>query len=404
MHRICGSWLAILMTLTALTACADQLTDPAQGIPLADREALRALGLDAESAQDHGEYYVVEGDIEVSKIGLRAGQLARAANTQSVFLGSARPGASLPVPTARTRPGGPSLQAHTTTLTLPARVRTIKVDLSDLASEPDWQAAARRAMANWNGIAGSAVTMVEDSVTADITVIFEDMPVTTLGSASWPYQATTGGGPGPIIRINTDHLAITDSRKDRLLTHELGHTIGFRHTDWQAQGESATGLGAVTVPGTSGSDSGSVMNAGGQAWTGFTASDERAAITMYGDTTALSISYTPSGPVVSWNAIAGATNYYLNVLYVGAEDYTDPNPPYDVTRTTIYNGRTVGSTTGTSLTDSTSSYTASSYCYHYSYPNDWNWSGGYYTSYYWLETVFPNGSSHSHQVALICTP
>jgi hypothetical protein len=71
------------------------------------------------------------------------------------------------------------------------------------------------------------------------------------------------------------------------MVHELGHCIGFRHTNWLSRGEPkdndpASG-DAVTIPGTPGEDPNSVMN-GGTAfttWNGFSHYDINAAIAMY---------------------------------------------------------------------------------------------------------------------------
>ena len=56
--------------------------------------------------------------------------------------------------------------------------------------------------------------------------------------------------------------------RDRI-THEIGHSVGFRHSDWfdrfscgSGGGESAGSTGAIHVPGTpTGRDTTSIMNA-----------------------------------------------------------------------------------------------------------------------------------------------
>jgi len=53
------------------------------------------------------------------------------------------------------------------------------------------------------------------------------------------------------------------------MTHELGHTIGFRHTNWDDLGEPETLLGLFHIEGTpEGNDPHSIMN-GGNATSGF---------------------------------------------------------------------------------------------------------------------------------------
>ena len=68
------------------------------------------------------------------------------------------------------------------------------------------------------------------------------------------------------------------------MAHELGHNIGFRHTNWQARGESA----AATIPHT-GTETTSVMNGNTAtfSWTPsahFSPGDKKAAVVLYPQT------------------------------------------------------------------------------------------------------------------------
>ena len=401
--RILRRGLIPAALLGALAACGDQPAGPRADASAAsaDLAALRRLGFATDAVRDAGDAYVVEGDIEIAKADLRAGRVAAPATFPSGrFAGTAMATVNLPAPRLQ-GPGGPRFQAYTNTLVSASRVRNIKVDLSGLSAYPAWQTAARSALSYWTGITGSAVVMSEGSP-ADIAVTVQNLNSTsTIAQATWPKDAT-GGGPGPTIKVNSQNISISDSWKVFTMVHELGHTIGLRHTNWSANGESAGTLGANFVQGTSSSDASSVMNSVVQNWAGFTAYDERAAITLYGDTTQLSVSYTANGPLVSWSAISGATSYELNVLYVGYENYNDPYDPNNSYGSTVYEGQAVGTTTGTSYLDTTNSYTGVSSCSHAAFPSDPNWSGGTYTSYYWLKANFANGETHSHVVAQIC--
>ncbi|WP_026898405.1 M57 family metalloprotease [Daejeonella oryzae] len=83
----------------------------------------------------------------------------------------------------------------------------------------------------------------------------------TLGSAGFP---TSSGDPFNQIKMNTNVQAY-GSNPDvnyvaSVLTHEIGHCIGFRHTDYMARqyscggkrkvNEGTAGVGAILIPGT----------------------------------------------------------------------------------------------------------------------------------------------------------
>ncbi|CAM1357697.1 MULTISPECIES: M57 family metalloprotease [Tenacibaculum] len=87
------------------------------------------------------------------------------------------------------------------------------------------------------------------------------------GRANFPQN---NGLPGHWVRINQGANNSNDTQIiEGLMTHEIGHAIGLRHTDWNTRqscrqsGESAGSAGAVYIPGTAGAsnDSNSIMNA-----------------------------------------------------------------------------------------------------------------------------------------------
>jgi hypothetical protein len=85
----------------------------------------------------------------------------------------------------------------------------------------------------------------------------------TLGSSGFPNSA---GDPYNQVQMNTYwYSGGTDATNvnyiGTIMAHELGHCIGFRHTDYmnrayscggrkQNEGQSNTGVGAVYIPGT----------------------------------------------------------------------------------------------------------------------------------------------------------
>ena len=83
-------------------------------------------------------------------------------------------------------------------------------------------------------------------------------------SAGFP----SGGNPAPGFTMSTSSCALsylnTTDKVDEVMAHEIGHAIGFRHTDYKRRnscgpgpGESAGSVGAVHIPGTPTNVSGS---------------------------------------------------------------------------------------------------------------------------------------------------
>jgi len=77
----------------------------------------------------------------------------------------------------------------------------------------------------------------------------------TGGSAGFP----TGGKPYGTINIGTGLQNYSDDVSEHVITHELGHCIGFRHSDYydrsiscggSAANEGASNVGAIHIPGT----------------------------------------------------------------------------------------------------------------------------------------------------------
>lgn len=82
------------------------------------------------------------------------------------------------------------------------------------------------------------------------------------GVAGFP----SGGNPYKYVQIYSGMESYSVDTNEHVITHEIGHSLGLRHTDWFSRqscgqsGESAGADGAVYIPGTpSGYDATSVM-------------------------------------------------------------------------------------------------------------------------------------------------
>lgn len=132
------------------------------------------------------------------------------------------------------------------------------------------QSALQRAVANYNNLNITLqfnLTFGTNWQAADMVVYdtSNNNPNAIGGRAEFP---TSTGRPGKFIQIYGTNQN-TAAGNEHLITHEIGHCIGFRHTDWfdrQSCGENSNegnaGVGAIYIEGTpSGRDLSSVMQA-----------------------------------------------------------------------------------------------------------------------------------------------
>jgi hypothetical protein len=320
MIRIHRFRAAALLLAGVLAACSDAPTGAAPESEATLAQQVAALGFRADMIEDHGEFVLVEGDIYLSKEQLRTATLVDGDD-----------------------PLRPGFQYRTTNLVTQANVHDIVVDLSGLSSQTAWQTAARDAMTHWNGT-GSNVLMTEGSAGVDITVATTCTSSNIAAYASFPASGNTG----PTIYVNTCFgYSTTSAQQVHNMVHEFGHTLGFRHSNYTQQGESAGTEGAVHIwnTPTSGNATGSVMNGGTalNSWAGFAASDLTSVRSIYPIPAPVITSVVNSGgfPLITWNAAPGAVSYTVSLI-----TYNTLNGQYQ-----SRSFRTLTTTTATSYQD-----------------------------------------------------
>jgi hypothetical protein len=121
------------------------------------------------------------------------------------------------------------------------------------------------AIANYNGL-GLRITMARGPTTGCTANITAQTMSGTGGSAGFP----SGGKPYGTINIGTGLNTYSVDVNEHVITHELGHAVGFRHTDYYNRAiscgsggnEGDAGVGAILIPGTPSTATvgGSVMN------------------------------------------------------------------------------------------------------------------------------------------------
>jgi hypothetical protein len=140
---------------------------------------------------------------------------------------------------------------------------TIKVALNNSSSahQAAFSAALDEAIRRYNALnLRVRFSRVTSGANTSVVAFYEVSNV--LGSAGFP---SSSGAPYNQVRMNTYHYSTSTGATNvnyiaTIIAHELGHCIGFRHTDYMRrsyscgyggnEGQAKNGVGAVHIPGT----------------------------------------------------------------------------------------------------------------------------------------------------------
>jgi hypothetical protein len=384
--RRCASGL-ILLAAAITGACAeDRIAGPRFDPQIAAQ--LRAMGFDPAEAVIEGGNIIVEEDIVLALSDLTS--LTRQAQAKNDHRNRQ--------PTLHEQASGQVLLQYVTNTIVSKSVATnILFDLSALSGNSTWQNLARDAMDLITDIDGVAVNLVEGSPAA-IKIVF-----TSLGGLCGRAKFPVSGNPGDSIFLDTSAGCSTSNNRIKwMIAHEIGHTLGFRHTNWAAVGESVNmpadgAYGANQVPGTPTTDANSFMHnaspVGG--YSDFSTHDYFALFQLWPDTTAVTVTYPSNVPNLSWTSKAGATAYSA---YLVSDGQADPcNYPDSCWQQTHWNGDNFNSSSSSlSAADPDGTYTGTDFCQWY-LGGPW---GESYTTYH-VYVDYPKGWTVSRRPALV---
>ncbi|MGM9477495.1 M57 family metalloprotease [Pedobacter sp. GSP4] len=273
----------LLLTL-AISSCKKSETPVAAPQAKVEIDAttiakIKEMGFRTDSIRVFGESYIVEGDILITKESLSTPK------AQHKLLNG----------------GGKIAQVNTDNVVL-GNLTNIIIATEDYDTR--WHYAIREAVAAWNAISNCRINLIHsysqfyppysNSVTPTITIKKANLGTGGFGLGQPP---TGSGSAGAIVYVNPftnnttngydNGIPRSHEQDVYMLVHEIGHCLGFRHTDWAAEGvgDGANPIAGTPSNGNAWDDPSSVMNSGrlgtAKTWSSFSAYDVIAAQNLY---------------------------------------------------------------------------------------------------------------------------
>lgn len=249
-------------SIVFFAACKKEAKTSADEIPQDVISQIKAQGFNTTGVKKIAEGYLVEGDIILTEEDLHSNN-----NSPELVIANE--------------------EHYRTTKLVTGLPRTITVSVNTTATP--FPAAVAEAINRYNA-ENLQLNFTLVSGNADINIVTYYEVSNTLGSAGFPK----GGRPYGTIRMNTYwyDAGTNVNYMASIIAHEMGHCIGYRHTDYMnrsyscggiAYNEGSAGVGAIHIPGTpTGPSANSWMLACSDGSNRpFTASDKIALSTVY---------------------------------------------------------------------------------------------------------------------------
>lgn len=240
MKRIVLPFAVVCITATSFVACKKNAATISQDeVPQQTLKQIDALGFSTENVRKVDGGFLVEGDIVLTPEQLNGSTDEKTLRVAEV-------------------------EQYRTTNLVKGLPRVIKILVSNLGTA--YVQGTDLAISRYNALNGMLTFQRITSGTPDITIVgFNQGPqggYITLGSSGFP---TSSGNPYSEVKMNTNQYAYGTNPDvnyvGSVIQHELGHCIGFRHTDYMDRSYSCggrkvneerppSGYGAILIPGT----------------------------------------------------------------------------------------------------------------------------------------------------------